>query len=252
MDDEDKPVLPHKETMAEKKSKTQPIVPPKKDKPPPKKGEESSLASELWQLKRKRSQSPHQLRANKLLKGNFDSSLPRITVDSKANITKNTIEDKPVNKNIDEALDKTANSCSLGTYLYGLESSSNKKPKRKYLPKKKPMSTSLAFDFNAYYGDNNNESHQSISSGLASLSIERYCSPENSKERVNCSDPDNTSLPLATSAEWYNKQGKLSKANAARSEKRRSHQTGDIVVNSETFSFLLGSQTKESLSESII
>ena len=45
-DDEDKPVLPHKETMAEKKSKTQPIVPPKK-------GEESSLASELWQLKRK-------------------------------------------------------------------------------------------------------------------------------------------------------------------------------------------------------
>lgn len=76
MDDEDKPVLPHKETMAEKKSKTQPIVPPKKDKPPPKKGEESSLASELWQLKRKRSQSPHQLRANKLLKGNFDSSLP--------------------------------------------------------------------------------------------------------------------------------------------------------------------------------
>ena len=171
VDDEDKPVLPHKETMAEKKSKTQPIVPPKKDKPPPKKGE-SSLASELWQLNRKRSQSPHQLRANKLLKGNFDSSLPRITVDSKANITKNTIEDKPVNKNIDEALDKAANSCSLRTYLYGLDSSSNKKPKRKYLPKKKPMSTTLAFDFNTYYGNNNNESHQSISNGWASINRE--------------------------------------------------------------------------------
>lgn len=45
-DDEEKPVLPHKETVAEKKSKTQPVVPPKKDKPPLKKGE-SSLASEL-------------------------------------------------------------------------------------------------------------------------------------------------------------------------------------------------------------
>ena len=75
VDDEDKPVLPHKETMAKKKSKTQPIVPPKKDKPPPKKGE-SSLASELWQLKQKRSQNLHQLRANEKLKEDFDLSLP--------------------------------------------------------------------------------------------------------------------------------------------------------------------------------
>lgn len=80
--------------------------------------------------------------------------------------------------------------------------------------------------------------------------MQGYFSPENSKESVKPS-PDNPSLPLATSAEWYNKQGELSKANGARSEKRRSYQTGDIVVNNETFSFLLGSQTKESLFDSI-
>ena len=77
------------------------------------------------------------------------------------------------------------------------------------------MSTTLAFDFNTYYDDENNESHESISSALASLSIEGYFSLENSKERVQCSSPDNPALPLATSAEWYNKQGELSKANAA-------------------------------------
>ena len=134
-DDGDKSVPPNKQTKAEKKNE-----PLQKDKPPSKKGEEYSLASELWQLKRKSSQCHHQLRTNKKLKGDFDSSLPRITVDRKANIAKNTIEDKPMNKNIDEALDKATNSCSLGTYLYDLHSSSNKKPKRKYLCKKKPMS----------------------------------------------------------------------------------------------------------------
>ena len=64
-------------------------------------------------------------------------------MDRKANIGKNTIEDKPVNKNVDEAVDKATNSCSLGTYLYDLHSSSNKKPKCKDLSKKKPMSTTL-------------------------------------------------------------------------------------------------------------
>ena len=93
-------------------------------------------------------------------------------MDRKANIAKNTIEDKPVNKNIDEALDKATNSCSLGTYVYDLHSSSNKKPKCKYLSKKKPMSTTLAFDFNAYYADKNNESCESISIPLGSLSIQ--------------------------------------------------------------------------------
>lgn len=160
-DDGDKSVPPNKETKKRASNhretririshnKPQSTVLLEKDKPPSKKGEESPLASELWQLKRKSSQCHHQLRTNKKLKRDFDSSLPRITVDKKANITKNTIEDKPMNKNIDEALDKATNSCSLGTYLYGLHCSSNKKPKRKYLPKKKPMSTTLAFDFNAY------------------------------------------------------------------------------------------------------
>ena len=119
----------------------------------------------------------------------------------KATIATNTIEDEPVNKNTDEALDKATNSGSLGTYLYGLHSSANKKPKRKYLHKKKPMSTTLAFDFNAYYGDKSNESHGSISSGLASLSIEGYFSAENPKEGVRCSGPDTPALPLTTSAE---------------------------------------------------
>ena len=235
----------NRQKLAEKKNE-----PLKKDKSPSKKGEEYFLASELWQLKRKGSQCHHQLRTNKKLKGDFDSSLPRITVDRKANIAKNTIEDKPMNKNIDEALDKATNSCSLGTYLYDLHSSSNKKPKRKYLSKKKPMSTTLALDFNAYYADKNKELCESISSALASLSIQGYFSPGNSKGSVKPS-AENPSLPLATSAEWYNKQGELSKANAARSEKRRSYQTGDIVVNNETFSFLLSSQTKEPFSDSI-
>ena len=101
-EDWDKSVPPNKHTKAEKKNE-----PLKKDKSPSKKGEEYSLASELWQLKRKGSQCHHQLTTNKKLKGDFDSSsLPRITVDRKANIAKNTIEDKPMNKNIDEALDK--------------------------------------------------------------------------------------------------------------------------------------------------
>ena len=214
-DDGNKSVPPHKGRMAEKKNNPQLTVPLENDKPPSKKGEESSLASELWQLKRKRSQSHDQLRINKKFKEDFDSSLPRITVHKKATIATNTIEDEPVNKNTDEALDKPKNSGSLGTYLYGLHSSANKKPKRKYLPKKKPMSTTLAFDFNTYYGDKSKESKESISSGLASLSIEGYFSLENSKERVQCSSPDNPVLPLATSPQWYNKQGELSKANAA-------------------------------------
>ena len=112
------------------------------------------------------------------------------------------------------------------------------------------MSTTLAFDFSAYCDNKNNESSESNASRLASPSIQGYFSPENSKESANPFS-DKPSLPLATSAEWYSKQGELSKANAARSEKRRSCQTGELVVKEETFSFLLESQTKEFLSDSI-
>ena len=248
-DGKGKSVPPNRETKAKEKSKPQSTAPLEKNQSPPKTSKESSLASELWKLKRKSNQYNHQLKTNKKLKGDFDSSLPRITVEKTANITDNKDEFKPVNKNIDEVLDTTTNSCDLGTYLYGLHSSSKKKPKRKYLSKKKPISTTLAFDFNAYY-DKNKESRKSVSSRLASTSIQGYLSPENSKESAKPS-PDKSALPLATSAEWYNKQGELSKANAARSEKRRSYQTGEIVINHDTFSFLLGSQTKEPLSDSI-
>ena len=185
--DGNKSVPPHTGTKTEKRNKPQPTVPLEKDKPP----SQSSLASELWQLKRKHSQCHHQRRSNKKLKEEINSSLPRITVHKKANITKNAIEDDLVNNNIDEALDKAANSCSLGTYLYGLRSSVRSRNANIYLIKKKFMSTTLAFDFNAYYGDENNEFHESISSGLASLSVEGYFSPENSKERVQCSGLDN-------------------------------------------------------------
>lgn len=43
---------------------------------------------------------------------------------------------------------------------------------------------------------------------------------------------------MATSAEWYNKEGELSKGNVARSEKRHSRQTGEIVMDNDMFSFI--------------
>ena len=249
-DKKGKAVPPNRMTDAKKRNKPQSTAPLEKDKLPHKKGEEYSLASELWQLKRKSSQCQQQPSSKKKMKGHFDPSLPRITVEKKANLAKNKVEETHANENTYEALDKATNSDDLGTYLYGLNYSSNKKPKRKYLSKKKPMSTTLAFDFSAYCDDKNNESSESNASRLVSPSIQGYFSPENSKESAK-PFADKPSLPLATSAEWYSKQGELSKANAARSEKRRSCQTGELVVKEETFSFLLGSQTKESLSDSI-
>ena len=163
---------------------------------------------------------------------------------------KNEIEDEPESEKREEALDKATNSYDLGSYLSGLSSSSYKNPKRKYLSKRKTMSTTLAFDFNAYYNDKNDKQRESLSSRLASTGIQGYFSPENAKESVKPLS-DKSSLPLSTSAEWYEKQGQLSKANAARSEKRRSCQTVELVVNKDTCFFLLGAQTKESLTDSI-
>ena len=57
---------------------------------------------------------------------------------------KNEIEDEPESEKTEEALDKATNSYDLGSYLSGLSSSSYKNPKRKYLSKRKPMSTTLA------------------------------------------------------------------------------------------------------------
>lgn len=91
------------------------------------------------------------------MKGDFDIFLLWIIVNSKVNIIKNVIEDKFLNKNIDEVLDKVGNLCSLGIYLYGLDFFFNKKFKCKYFFKKKFMLIILVFDFNVYYGDNNNE-----------------------------------------------------------------------------------------------
>lgn len=157
---------------------------------------------------------------------------------------KNEIEDEPESEKTEEALDKATDSYDLGSYLYGLSSSSYKNPKRKYLSKRKPMSTTLAFDFNAYYNDKNDKQRESRTA------IQGYFPPENAKESMKPLS-DNSSLPLSTSAEWYKKQGQLCKANAAWSEKRRSCQTGELVGNKDTFSFLLGAQTKESLTDSI-
>lgn len=240
---------PNGETKAKRKKTPHSTVRLKKDEIPPKEGE-SSLASELWQLKRKRSQSHHHSNSNKKLKGDFESSLPSNTTEKKPIMFKSEIEDEPESEKTEEALDKATNSYDLGSYLYGLSSSSYKNPKRKYLSKRKPMSTTLAFDFNAYYNDKNDKQRESLSSRLASTGIQGYFSPEKAKQSVKPLS-DKTSLPLSTSAEWYEKQGQLSKANAARSEKRRSCQTGELVVNKDTFSFLLGAQTKESLTDSI-
>lgn len=59
-------------------------------------------------------------------------------MNKKANVTKNTIEDEPVNKNIDETLDKAANSCSLGTNLNGPHSSAKKKPNENIYLRRNP------------------------------------------------------------------------------------------------------------------
>lgn len=107
------------------------------------------------------------------------------------------------------------------------------------------MPTTLAFNFKAYYRDEKHEETNSTLKGLSS--IEDFCS----SEKFKASPLKSASLPLATSCEWYKKQGELSKANAARSEARRSCQSGETLVNNEKFSFVLGSQTTESLSDSI-
>ena len=247
--EKDKMEPPNGETKAKRKKTPHSTVRLEKDEIPPKEGE-SSLASELWQLKRKRSQSHHHSNSNKKLKGDFESSLPSNTTEKKPIMFKSEIEDEPESEKTEEALDKATNSYDLGSYLYGLSSSSYKNPKRKYLSKRKPMSTTLAFDFNAYYNDKNDKQRESLSSRLASTGIQGYFAPEKAKQSVKPLS-DKSSLPLSTSAEWYEKQGQLSKANAARSEKRRSCQTGELVVNKDTFSFLLGAQTKESLTDSI-
>lgn len=95
-------------------------------------------------LNRKRSQSHHHSNSNKKLKGDFESSLPSNTTEKKPIMFKNEIEDEPESEKTEEALDKATNSYDLGSYLSGLSSSSYKNPKRKYLSKRKPMSTTLA------------------------------------------------------------------------------------------------------------
>lgn len=58
-------------------------------------------------------------------------------------------------------------------------------------------------------------------------------------------------LPLATSSQWYAKQGELSMANKGRSERRRSAEKSDIVMQNEVFSVTRNSSTSQTLSASI-
>jgi len=144
-----------------------------------------------------------------------------------------------------------SNTSDLGLYLYGLNMSSLKKPKGKYIPNKKSMpGATLAFPFKKFQNDEKKTSErqkEEIDTAESSSSIADFCPTQKISDK---SKVESTPLPLAASCRWYTKQGELSKAKV-RTAVRRSAQTGEFSVNNETFAFVSTSRTTESLSESI-